>query len=208
VSATPTAPRTPEPRPPLAAALRDGTPIQLRAIRPTDKALLTEGMEHLSLRSRYRRFFSPIRRLSEQQLQDFTEVDHINHFAWVATIGAEPQPEAIGVARYVRDDEDPTVAEVAVTVLDRWQGRGAGTVLLAATALAALDNDVRRLRADVLAENTPMMAVFRRLGGVVTGRRQEILAVELDVVTNRARLSRALGTAPATAQAAPPTPAS
>jgi GNAT superfamily N-acetyltransferase len=36
----------------------------------------------------------------------------------------------VGIARYIRDAEDPQAAEVAVTVLDHWQRRGLGTELL------------------------------------------------------------------------------
>jgi RimJ/RimL family protein N-acetyltransferase len=187
----PAAPGTREPPAPLSAALRDGTPLRLRPIRPDDKALLTEGIEHLSVRSRYRRFFVPIRRLSERQLHEFTEVDYVDHFAWVASVVGQ-EPAAIGVARYVRDADDPLTAEVAVTVLDEWQGRGAGTVLLAATALVARDHGTRRLRAEVLAENHPMIAVLLRLGGEVRERRQDMLTVDLDIEANLARLRQAI----------------
>ena len=36
----------------------------------------------------------------------------------------------MGIARYVRDRDDPQTAEIAVTVVDDWQGRGLGTELL------------------------------------------------------------------------------
>ncbi|HEV7468040.1 MAG TPA: GNAT family N-acetyltransferase [Candidatus Dormibacteraeota bacterium] len=201
-----TVPRSPEPRPPLAATLRDGTPVRMRAIRPEDRALLTTGMEHLSLGSRYRRFLSPIARLSEQQLRDFTELDHVNHYAWVMMVQSGSEPVWIGVGRYVRDGDDAGLAEVAITVVDAWQGRGAGTLLVAATALVALDNGIERFHAEVLAENLPMLSVFRRLGGAVTSRQGYLVWVELALRGCLPRLRSALDGARTHAASSAPSP--
>ena len=57
-----------------------------------------------------------------------TEIDHHDHEAIIAL--EEESGEGIGVARYVRNPTHPETAEVAVTVIDEWQGRGLGTLLL------------------------------------------------------------------------------
>src|SRR6478672_9231609 len=107
---------------PIHTALRDGTAVVLRPIRPDDKERLSEGLERLSKRSRFRRFLAPVTTLSAEQLAYLTEVDHFDHVAWVATLEANPD-FGIGVARYVRLEDDHSVAEAAVTVLDDYQGR-------------------------------------------------------------------------------------
>src|SRR5881275_1948671 len=61
--------------------LRDGSTILIRPIEPDDKAALEEGLEHMSVDSRYKRFFAPVPRLTQQQLRYFTEVDHHDHEA-------------------------------------------------------------------------------------------------------------------------------
>jgi GNAT superfamily N-acetyltransferase len=108
--------------------LRDGAEIFVRPVTPRDKRAIARGLERLSEESRYRRFFAPVHRLSDRDLAYLTEVDHHDHEALVAYAGSG---EPLGVARYVRLHDEPSKAEVAVAVVDDWQGRGVATELLA-----------------------------------------------------------------------------
>ena len=118
---------------PLTAELRDGTRVLIRPIEPEDKGLLLSGFEQLSEQSRYRRFLAPVPKLTESQLTYLTEVDHDTHEALVAVDAGQPL-RGLGVARYVRLQDHPEIAEAAVTVIDAYQGRGLGTLLLALLA--------------------------------------------------------------------------
>jgi GNAT superfamily N-acetyltransferase len=145
--------------------LRDGTPAVLRPIRPEDRRKLEEGFARLSDRSRYLRFHTFVSSLSEDQLRYLTEVDHRDHVAIVALTSDDEEGQGMGVARYIRLREDPRVAEAAVTVVDEYQGRGLGTLLLGALARHALAGGVSVFRNYVLAENTAMLELFDQLGG-------------------------------------------
>ena len=70
----------------------------------------------------------------------------------------------MGIARYVRDREDPHAAEIAVTVIDGWQGRGLGTELLAQLSERACQEGIRRFTAAVAADNAAMTGLLRNLG--------------------------------------------
>src|SRR3954468_19524164 len=102
--------------------LRDGSTVIVRPVRPDDRGLFVAGFERMSGESRYRRFMSQKKRLSERELDFFTDLDHDRHEA----IGAIDLTtgEGAGVARMHRREDDPSVAEAAVTVVDDWQGRG------------------------------------------------------------------------------------
>jgi GNAT superfamily N-acetyltransferase len=147
--------------------LRDGSELLVRPLQARDKALLVTFFERLSEQSRYRRFIGYKRRLSLQELVFFTEVDHIRHDALIA-VDPHSDGGATGaaVARFVAFADHPGEAEVAVAVIDAWQGRGLGTLLLDRLAGRALAQGIHTFRASVLAENTPMLALFRRLGPV------------------------------------------
>ena len=127
--------------------LRDGTIVLLRPIRASDKASLEESFERLSPESRYRRFFTAMPRLPAGWSENLTDVDHKSHRAWVVVDPNAPTKvegaDGLGVAvgRLVADPDDPSVAEAAFTVLDDYQQRGIGHLLLdAIVSSAALRN--------------------------------------------------------------------
>ncbi|TKJ28887.1 CoA-binding protein [Blastococcus sp. CCUG 61487] len=137
----------------------DGGTVHLRPIRPDDAEGLTGLMERSSDQTRYYRFFGPMKRLSDKDLHRFTHVDHDNRVAFVVLLG----DQVIGVGRYDRypgtDD-----AEVAFLIEDAHQRRGLGSVLLEHLAAAGRERGIKRFVAEVLAQNSSMVRVFRDAG--------------------------------------------
>lgn len=143
-------------------ALEDGTELIFRLVRPDDKAALVEGLAHLSDRTRYQRFMGPKNGFTESELAFLTEVDGIDHVAIVAArerAGAEP--EGVGVARVVRLADDPEAAELGIVVADAWQQRGIGRLLLARIVDAASERGIRRIRAQVMADNRQILGLLK-----------------------------------------------
>jgi GNAT superfamily N-acetyltransferase len=163
--------------------LRDGTRVRLRPILPEDKALLVEGFRRLSPESRYRRFMTPIQELTNEQLRHLTEIDYVDHFAWLALDLDEPAHPGMGVARYVRIPEEPEVAEAAVTVIDDYQGRGLGTLLLEALGAVALEHGIRRFRGYALEDNRPIREVLEAMGATTAHDSPGMLRIEVDLPT-------------------------
>jgi GNAT superfamily N-acetyltransferase len=145
-------------------ALRDGSRVRIRRLRDLDNELLLRGFRRLSPESRYRRFLTPTPELSERTLRYLVEIDHRNHEALIAV--DEDVGEGVGVARYVRNQARPSAAEVAVTVVDDWQGRGLGTLLLEAITMRAREEGVDTFTALMLVDNSQMMDLLQRLGAV------------------------------------------
>jgi len=146
--------------------LADGTQLRVRPIVPSDKAQLIDGVERLSEESRYRRFLAAAVHLTEAQLVYLTEIDYVDHFAWGAQVILDDDAlDGAGVARYVRDPDDPTIAEAAVAVIDEYQGMGIGTVLLGLLTESALENGIERFRAVVAYANHPVRVRLEKLGG-------------------------------------------
>jgi GNAT superfamily N-acetyltransferase len=148
--------------------LRDGTHVVVRHIRPSDAAELRRAFDRLSPASRYRRFFGGVPQLTDAALHYLTDVDGRDHVAIVATTDG-PEPDGatgLGVARFVRLRDEPTVAEAAVTVVDDSHRKGLGRLLATKLAEAARERGIHTFRADVLADNEPMRDIMSEIGAV------------------------------------------
>lgn len=159
--------------------LPDGSRVLVRPIEPGDQASLTDGFQRLGTESRHRRFLSPLNRLDGAALRYLTEIDHRDHEALIAFDAGSG--ESVGVARFVRG-EDRSRAEAAVVVVDDWQGRGLGTVLLERLAERAREESVEAFRALVLASNRQVRALLERIGEVrEVGRDGELVELEVQL---------------------------
>lgn len=143
-------------------ALRDGRAARLVALRPEHAAIVTAGFAKLSERSRYLRFFGPKRMLTETDLHRLLTQDGDERYAIAAVIDGADAPEGIAIGRLARSERDPRTAEIAITVLDGYQGQGLGRLLLDRLQQAAREHGYRRIRGEVLAENRPMLALLRK----------------------------------------------
>lgn len=156
--------------------LRDGRPIHLRPIRPSDADTLREFHESLSEETIYFRFFAPYPKLSDRDVKRFTELDYVDRVAIVALLGGE----LIGIGRY--DRVGPAEAEVAFVISDRHQGRGLGSILLEHLAAAARENGIWRFVADVLPSNKRMAGTFAEAGFTVSSQFEDgVVHVEFDI---------------------------
>jgi len=170
-------------------ALREGSRVRIRQGHSSDRELLLRSFERLSPESRYRRFLAPMPEMTEGMVRYLTEIDHHDHEAMIAL--DEQTGEGVGVARYVRDLERPEVAEVAVTVIDDWQGRGLGTLLLEVISARARDEGITSFTALMLATNEEMIDLLKRLDPVRIVDR-EAGRVEIEVPIPEVGLAPAL----------------
>jgi GNAT superfamily N-acetyltransferase len=145
------------------ALLKDGTAVVLRLVHPGDKALLLEGWQRLSAETRYRRFHTPKAALSASELRYLTEIDQYDHVAIGAGCRCEGRLVGLGIARFVRSETRPDVADAALTVLDDAQRKGLGRLLLTRLMAAARERGVARFEFDVLATNTAMRSLVKVL---------------------------------------------
>ncbi len=135
---------------PISVSAKDGTEMLLRPVLPGD-AERFKSSGSFSRETLYRRYQGGAP--TEARLAYLFEVDYVDHFVWVVTDGVDGP--VIADARFIRDEDDPTSAEVALTVADAYQGRGLGTLLLVALAVAARVDGVKRFHAQVLSDNPP-----------------------------------------------------
>ncbi|MDF5755401.1 bifunctional GNAT family N-acetyltransferase/acetate--CoA ligase family protein [Spongiactinospora sp. TRM90649] len=144
--------------------LADGGTAHVRPIRPADADRLLAFYSRLSEETIYFRFFGPRPRLSDREVERFTNVDYTDRVALIATIG----DEMVAVIRY--DKIEDGEAEVAFLVEDAHQGRGVASVLLEHLAATARERGIVRFVADVLPANRRMTGVLRQAGYTAESR--------------------------------------
>jgi GNAT superfamily N-acetyltransferase len=159
--------------------LADGTDIALRPFLPGDGELLVAGFARLSNQSRYRRFLSPIPRLTDSMLAFLTAVDGLHHRAFGALVDEPAGPIGAGVMRWVRTNADPLVADLAITVIDDYQGRGLGGLLLDVAVLDGMAHGLDRFEGLVLGENISSRRMLARGGATLRPDGGGVLAYRL-----------------------------
>ena len=173
--------RAPESR---MVVLRDGSAVQIRPVRSADAPLLADGFARLSAASRRMRFLGVKKELSTADLRYFTDVDHHNHEALAALDQAGGR--GVGIARYIRDAGDPQAAEIAVTIVDDWQGRGLGTELLARLSDRACFEGIRRFTALADAGNVAVAALLGNAGARLVRRGPGTVEYEITLTSGPA----------------------
>jgi len=158
--------------------LRDGRRATIRALQPQDRRALSEAFARTGDESRYRRFFTSKRSLSEGEIAFFVEVNFTTHVALVAELEEPGRAVIAGGGRYVVCA--PGSAEVAFMVDDAHQGLGIGSLLMRHLVACARSAGLEALVAEVLHGNTAMLKVFERAGLALQTRREAgVLHVEM-----------------------------
>jgi GNAT superfamily N-acetyltransferase len=142
--------------------LRDGRQIEIRAFRPEDRPAFMAAAGEVGPRSRYLRFFTLKREFSEKEQEFFLNVDFDKHVALVAIAEESGRKLIVGAGRYV--GVEPGKAEVAFTVIDRYQGQGIGASLVRHLVIVARESGLHELVAEVLPENKSMLHLFQQSG--------------------------------------------
>ena len=142
--------------------LRDGTPVEIRALRPEDAVEMLAALGQTSAQSRRRRFFIPKQHFSDRERDFFMEIDFVQHVALVACVDDAGCSSIVGGGRYVVTE--PGKAEIAFMVVDDYHGQGVGTLLMRHLAIVARKAGLKELVAEVLPENIAMRKVFGKFG--------------------------------------------
>lgn len=163
--------------------LPDGRTVYLRAIQPGDRQSLREEVFlKLSLESLRNRFLALKLDLTPDELSYFTDVDFLHHVALAAEVDCGSHRRLVGVGRFVRGNRKSNHAEVAITVIDQFQGMGIGTLLLQELIDCARELGVAQLEGSVFAQNTRMLKLLRNTRlPCRSSRESDMISMSLDL---------------------------
>lgn len=157
--------------------LKDGTPVTIRAIGKDDRDTVLLAFKNLEPESVYTRFFTYKRGLTEMELTQLTEVDPDRVVALVVTTLIGDVEKLIGGGRYFLDVALMS-AELAFMTDDAYRGRGIASLVLQHLVRIGRERGILVFEAEVLAENTAMLSVFRR-SGLLMKKRSESNVVHI-----------------------------
>jgi len=148
----------PADRPKYERSLPSGDDLTLSPILKTDREFFERGIEELSLESKFARFGQGVSSLSDQELDYLSDVNQRTHVAWGALVG----DEAAGVGRYIVTD-DPSRAEIALTVLDQMQRKGVGRALFEALIAVARHDGIHEFAFEARSDNEAVVNLMREI---------------------------------------------
>ena len=160
--------------------LNDGTDIVIRPIRPEDAEIEAKFVRELSTEAKYFRFMNSLQELSQDMLVRFTQIDYHNEMALIAVRSDDAGDEQIGVARYTTN-VDKTSCDFALTVSDRWQGRGIAHHLMQDLMEVARDRNLEKMQGQVLSENTKMLELVASLNFQIRNDPDDLAIKQVEV---------------------------
>ncbi|HUS23519.1 MAG TPA: N-acetyltransferase [Candidatus Binatia bacterium] len=172
---------TPRLPPAFHVMLPEGATVLVRHVVKADGPRLQEGFRMLSSLARRKHFPGEVQELGAEQLRLLEEVDQKNYVIWGAMNPSRPDEPGIGIARYRRIEHEPDAADVVITILDRYQGTGAGLILHACLHVTARDNGIRHFYYDVGSENERFIRHLKNLGAEHVGRVVGVTRLKLPV---------------------------
>lgn len=143
--------------------LHDHSHVVIRHIVPQDREAERAFIEGLSDEARQMRFMGQVRHPSEATLDRFTRIDTKREAAFVAVTMEDAHELIVGVSRY-SGDPDTGECECAVTVTDRWQNKGLGTLLMEHLIDVARTRGMKRMVSVDSVENVEMRDLAEHLG--------------------------------------------
>ena len=151
-------------------ALRDGTRVFVRPVRPEDEPLYGPFFARVSDQDLRLRFFAPVKDFSHAFVARFTQIDYARAMAFIAT--EEASGAMLGVVR-LHSSANYDSGEFAILVRSDIKGRGLGWQLMQLIIEYARAEGLKTVEGQVLSSNTTMLAMCRELGFDVAFDRQD-----------------------------------
>lgn len=147
---------------------KNGINITFRPIRPEDEPLLVDFHGGLSDKSVYLRYHYPMQymdRVNHERLGRICHTDYDRVIALVAEakMPETGKPEILGIGRLSKMHSLDS-AKFSVLILDRYQGLGIGKELLRRLIEIAKEEKLRRIEAQLTADNIVMQKMCESLG--------------------------------------------
>lgn len=144
----------------------DGTEVWIRPIRPEDAQIEKSFVDHLSPQTRYFRFLTTVKELTQAMLVRFTQMDYDREMAFIAVVGKKPLEKEIAAGHYMTFPDGKT-CEFGIVVADEWQSRGVGHQIMLDLIRTAGSKGLKKMIGYIFNENEAMIRMVKGLGFAV-----------------------------------------
>ncbi|MBU1342538.1 MAG: GNAT family N-acetyltransferase [Proteobacteria bacterium] len=160
---------------------KDDNNVLFRAIKPSDEDQMRRLFYRFSDKAIYYRYFSPIKTMPHEKMQEYVNVDYRNVLSIVALIGEPGQQIIIAEARFAKHQSKPFV-DIAFVVDEAFQGYGIATYMYQLLARLAKDRGAQGMTADILPSNMAMLKVLEKGNFPVQAKlEQGVYALTIDL---------------------------
>ena len=142
--------------------LRDGTKVVLRSIKPEDEMMWLEMFRSFSDKSVWNRFFNVIHETPHEFRIRYCDIDYDKEIAIIAEVQEEDEKKMLGVVRFTFYS-DMKKGELAFIVVDRWQNRGLGTMMVEHMISILKQKKVETVYSFILPNNYGSIRFLKRL---------------------------------------------
>lgn len=162
-------------------SLKNGETVYLRMLLPSDRGALLDAFYKLSDETKRLRFFQVNEALSDKELDYLLNTDDTNHVAYCAYVLKNNKPKGIGVVRYIRSVKNPEMAEVAITIIDEYHGKGIGKELIKKITQHARKEGITTYVANAFYFNDIILKMISKFPYKITGSDDGILSIKVDI---------------------------
>ncbi|MBN1797658.1 MAG: GNAT family N-acetyltransferase [Spirochaetales bacterium] len=171
------------------SVLKDKTRICFYFLDHGCKDCITEGFDLLSSSSKRYRFNFSFKQFSKQELEYLTHIDNKNHVAIVSRfLDSTTEYPGMGIGRYIRLPKKPDTAEIAITVLDKYQNMSLGTLLFCLLARYALHNNISKFGGYIQKDNHAMLRLFNKFNSTAVSQGSSLCYLEIDLHTCKQKI--------------------
>lgn len=164
---------------------KDNKKVRFRAIKPSDEDQMRRLFYRFSDKAIYYRYFSPIKTMPHEKMQEYVNVDYRDVLSIVALVGEPGQQMIIAEARFAKHENKP-VMDIAFVVDEAYQGYGIATHLFLMLARLAKEKGAQGLTADVLPSNMAMLKVLEKGNFPVQAKlEQGVYALSIDLTRKK-----------------------
>lgn len=140
---------------------RDGKPMHMRPVRPTDEDMMRELFYLCSTETLFHRFFAKMKAMPHHKLKNFVNIDYVNEMALASVVKEDEREMIVAIGRYSLK-KSTNAAEVAFIVRDDWQNQGLGVSMFNQLLKVARKRGIVKFTADVLHDNAKMLHIFHK----------------------------------------------